>query len=64
MAIKIHKLLHDMPEPYKEVFNLRVFGELSFEQIGDIFQKNANWACVTYHRARSKIMKEMEENNG
>ncbi len=61
MAIKIHKLLHDMPEPYKEVFNLRVFGELSFEQIGNIFQKSANWACVTYHRARSRIMKEMEE---
>lgn len=60
-AIRIHKLLHDMQEPYKEVFQLRVFGELSFEQIGDIFGKNANWACVTYHRARAKIQKEMEE---
>lgn len=59
-AVRIHKLLHSMPEPYKEVFQLRVFGELSFEQIGDIFGKSANWACVTYHRARAKIQKEME----
>lgn len=62
-AVRIHRLLHDMPDPYKEVFYLRVFGELSFEQIGDIFHKNANWACVTYHRARSKIQKQLEENH-
>ena len=62
-AIQIHHLLHNLPEPYKEVFMLRVFGELSFKQIGDIFQKTDNWACVTYHRARSKILKQMEANN-
>lgn len=59
-ALRIHKVLHNMPEPYKEVFQLRLFSELSFEQIGDIFDKSANWACVTYHRARAKIQKEME----
>lgn len=59
-AVRLHKVLHNLPEPYKEVFHLRVFGELSFEQIGDIFGKNANWACVTYHRARAKMQKEME----
>ncbi len=62
-AVRIHRLLHDMPDPYKEVFYLRVFGELSFEQIGDIFHKNPNWACVTYHRARSKIQKQLEVNH-
>lgn len=60
-AARIHRILHGMKEPYKEVFYLRVFGELSFEQIGGIFGKNANWACVTYHRARMKIQKEMED---
>ena len=52
-AMRIHHLLHDLAEPYKEVFMLRVFGELSFKQIADIFQKTDNWACVTYHRARN-----------
>ncbi len=54
-AMRIHKVLHSLPEPYKEVFSLRVFGQLSFAQIGEVFGKTANWACVTYHRAKSKI---------
>ncbi|MDD6492854.1 MAG: sigma-70 family RNA polymerase sigma factor [Firmicutes bacterium] len=54
-ARRIHEIVHELQEPYKEVFYLRVFGELSFEQIGSIFGKTANWACVTYHRAKSRI---------
>lgn len=54
-SMSIHKVLHSLEEPYKEVFSLRTFGELSFKQIGSLFQKNENWACVTYHRARKKI---------
>ena len=62
-AMQIHLLLHNLTEPYKEVFMLRVFGELSFKQIADIFQKTDNWACVTYHRARNKILMQMEDND-
>ena len=47
-------------EPYREVFLLRVLGELSFRDIGSLFEKGENWACVTYHRARKKIMEQME----
>ena len=60
-AMQIHRILHDLPEPYKEVFSLRVFGQLSFADIGSIFGRTANWACVTYHRARAKIQEQMEE---
>ncbi|MCI8513554.1 MAG: sigma-70 family RNA polymerase sigma factor [Lachnospiraceae bacterium] len=60
-TMQIHLLLHNLAEPYKEVFMLRVFGELSFKQIADIFQKTDNWACVTYHRARNKILTQMED---
>ena len=62
-VMQIHRLLHDLNEPYKEVFTLRVFGELGFREIGDIFGKTDNWACVTYHRARSKIIDKMEGNH-
>lgn len=55
----IHKALHRLNEPYKEVFMLRIFGELSFSQIGELFGKTANWACVTYHRAKKRICEEM-----
>ena len=60
-AMAVHRVLHDLPEPYKEFFSLRVFGQLSFEDIGSLFGRTANWACVTYHRARQKIRNEMEE---
>lgn len=59
-AFEIHKLLHALPEPYKEVFSLRVFGELSFAQIGILFAKTESWARVTYHRARLKIKEEIK----
>lgn len=54
-AMQIHRILHTMREPYKEVFSLRVFGELSFAEIGELFGRNAHWACVTYHRAKTMI---------
>lgn len=60
LAMHIHRALHALPEPYKEVFSLRVFGQLSFENIGSLFGKSQNWACVTYHRAKQKIKDELE----
>lgn len=60
-SVKIHIILHSLPEPYREVFSLRVFGELSFAQIGNIFKKTESWARVTYHRARLKISERMKE---
>ena len=59
-AMRIHHFLHQMKEPYKEVFSLRVFGELSFEQIGQIFGKSAGWARVVYYRAKGQIIDYME----
>lgn len=55
-----HRILHNMKDPYKEVFSLRVFGELSFSDIGDLFGKTDSWARVTFHRARMMIKEEME----
>ena len=51
-AFQIHKRLHQLEEPYKEVFTLRLFGELSYAQIAELFEKTESWARVTYHRAR------------
>ena len=60
-SLRIHLALHALEEPYREVFELRVFGELSFAQIGQIFTKTENWARVTFHRARLKLKERMEE---
>ncbi len=54
-AYQIHRLLHSLDEPYKEVFWMRTFGDLSFKEIGILFEKSESWARVTYHRAKLKI---------
>ena len=60
-SFRIHLALHALDEPFREVFELRIFGELSFRQIGAIFGKTENWARVTYHRARLKLQERMNE---
>ena len=59
-SMRIHRLLHCLDEPYREVFTLRTLGQLSFRDIGELFGKSANWACVVYHRARARLREEME----
>jgi RNA polymerase sigma-70 factor (ECF subfamily) len=54
-AAQIHRILHALDEPYKEVFMLRVFGELSYRDISLLFEKSENWARVVFFRAKTKI---------
>ena len=58
-AFQIHRRLHALPEPYREVFSLRVFAELSFAQIGGLFGKSEVWARVAYYRAKQKIREDL-----
>ena len=60
-SFRVHLALHGLEEPYREVFELRVFGELSFQQIGRIFARTENWARVTFHRARAKLKERMDD---
>ena len=63
-TFRLHLLLHALEEPYKEVFSLRVFGELPFAKIAEIFGKTESWARVTYYRAKRKIQERMENPHG
>ena len=60
-SFRIHMALHQLEEPHREVFELRVFGELSFKEIGTVFGKTENWARVTYHRARIRLQERMDD---
>ena len=60
-SFRIHMALHQLEEPHREVFEFRVFGELSFKEIGVIFGKTENWARVTYHRARIRLQERMDD---
>ena len=59
-AQDIHRILHGLREPYKEVFWLRSFGELNFREIGELFGKSESWARVTYYRAKIMIREEIK----
>lgn len=59
---KLHKLLHELSEPYKEVFSLRVFGELPFSQIGELFGKSDSWARLIFYRAKKELRRDLDEN--
>lgn len=60
-ALSIYKILHYLDEPYKEVFILRVLGDLSFREVGEIFDKGEGWARVTFHRAKRKVQEMVKE---
>lgn len=60
-SMEIYRILHCLEEPYKEVFTLRVLGELSYREIGEVFGKKEGWARVTFHRAKLKIQQLMQK---
>ena len=60
-VFEIHKRLHELPQPYKEVFWLRIFGELSFDTINKLFDKTGSWASVTFYRAKMKIIRKIQK---
>lgn len=60
-AMELHKALHRLEEPYKEVVSLRALGELSFAQIAELFGKTESWARVTFHRGKRKLREMLEE---
>ena len=51
------KKLHLCPEPFREILYLRIFGNLSFKEIGEIMGKTENWARVTFYRGKEKLRK-------
>ena len=62
-ARRLHIFLHELPEPYKEVFSLRVFGELPFSQIGELFNKKDSWARLIFYRAKTELRRRLDEDN-
>ncbi len=60
-ADRLLSCLHSLEEPYKEVFMLSVFGEVSLKDISRLFGKSESWARVTFYRARQKITERMRD---
>ncbi len=59
--VSLYKKMQNLDEKTREVMYLRITGELSFKEIGEILGKTENWARVTFYRGKSKL-KEVDEN--
>lgn len=60
--LSVVQAVHSLDEPMREVLYLRLFGDLSFREIGLILGRTENWARVTFHRGKERIRKELEDN--
>ena len=61
IANQILKYLHELEEPYKEVFMLHALGDIPLTRISQLFGKSDSWARVTYYRAKAIITSKLEE---
>lgn len=60
-AQQILQHLHELDEPYKEVFMLHALGDVPLTQISKLFGKSDSWARVTYYRAKAMITDKLKE---
>ena len=56
--IELYQRIHDLDEKTREVIYLRITGELSFREIGEILERNETWARVTFYRGKQKMMED------
>ncbi len=56
--LKLFKDMQKLDEKSREVIYLRMVGNLSYEEIGEILGKTSNWSRVTFYRAKQKIREE------
>ena len=61
IADRILQHLHELEEPYKEVFTLHALGDIPLKRISQLFGKSDSWARVTYYRAKAMITAKLEE---
>lgn len=59
--LHIYKTIQQLPSPMRDVVMLRLTGELSFKEIGDILSQTENWARVTFYRAKQILGKELKK---
>lgn len=61
LQLAIH--INQLDPLQKEIVTLRIYGELSFKEIGELLHKSENYTRVTFHRAKLKLQREMRLKN-
>ena len=53
--LQLFKNMQKLDELARQVIYLRIMGNLSFAEIGEVLGKTSNWARVTFFRAKQKM---------
>lgn len=57
---EIYKIIQSLDDTTREVMYLRLTGDLSFREIGEILNKTENWARVIFFRGKSKVIRRIQ----
>lgn len=58
--VALFQKLHLLRDEMREVLYLRLLGNLSFGEIGEILSRSETWARVTYYRGKELLKKELD----
>ena len=58
--IQLYKKIPKLDEITREVFYLRLKGELSFKEIGEILNKTEEWARIIFYRGKIKLKEDFK----
>lgn len=53
--LELYRRMQHLDDSTREVIYLRLSGELSFREIGEILGKTENWARVNYYRGKERM---------
>ena len=59
----ILEAIRELSDPGGEIMRMRIFGGLSFKQIGAILGRTEVWARVNYYRAKQSVIKELNRDD-
>ena len=59
--VALFRRMRELDDATREVMYLRLMGDLSYRQIGDVMGKTENWARVTFYRGKEKLRKGWDE---
>lgn len=58
--LDVLKEMHKLPVQMREVMYLRITGDLSFKDIGEIMGQSDNWARVNFYRGKELLLKKIK----
>lgn len=60
-ARALFRAIHKLEEPMREVIYLRLTGNFTFREIGELMERDENWARVTFYRGKQKLRQRRKE---